>query len=72
MSLAHKKYATDYNIMMVKVLILPEGNGVPKRKFQSRKVVHESVDFVEQNALKFTCEQRASVFSKLFAEDYTH
>jgi hypothetical protein len=29
-----------------------EGSGLPKRKLQARKMVHESADFVYQNVLK--------------------
>jgi hypothetical protein len=38
------------------VLILPGDNDLPKRKFQARQLVHESVDFVDQNALNLTNE----------------
>jgi hypothetical protein len=35
---------------------MPGGKGLPKRKFQARKLVHERVDFVDQNALNLTNE----------------
>jgi hypothetical protein len=35
-------------------LILPGGKGLRKIQFQARKVVHESVNFVDQTALSLT------------------
>jgi hypothetical protein len=37
-------------------LILACGMSLPKRKFQARKLVHENVDFVDQNAQNLTNE----------------
>jgi hypothetical protein len=45
-------------------LIIPGRNGLLKRKFYARKLMHESVDFVNQNALQLTTEK--GNFKKFF------
>jgi hypothetical protein len=50
--------------MMVKCFDTTRRQGPPKRKFQARNLAHESVDFVDQNALNL--RNAASVNSKIF------